>query len=151
MADRKKRLQTIREIVGHQRLGSQQALVAQLMRRGFSVTQATLSRDLKELGVAKHPDDGGTYVYQLSTSDGTPGYLGAFVRMDFSGSLGLIRTLPGHAMSVAAVIDDMEIDVVLGTIAGDDTILVVPTEGATKTSILRSFRSALPGLRDRIG
>ena len=153
MSDRKKRLETIRKIVTRQRVESQQALAGQLMRQGFSVTQATLSRDLKELGVAKHPDGGGTYIYQLSDANGVSGagYLAAFVRMEFSGSFGLIRTLPGHAMSVAAVIDGMELDVVLGTIAGDDTILVLPRDGATKAAVLRAFRSELPALRDRIG
>jgi transcriptional regulator of arginine metabolism len=69
-----------------------------------------------------------------------------FVSMEFSGAFALIRTLPGHANSVAAALDNMRVREVLGTIAGDDTILVIPRDRVARAKLLAGLRTRLPEL-----
>ena len=135
-------------------MDSQERLIGLLRREGFAATQATLSRDLSFLGIAKVPKPGGGYMYALP--DGLPpaapagslvqDFARGFVSLAFSGSFGLIRTHPGHAASVASALDRLGIEAVLGTIAGDDTILVVPRDGVSRAGMLKGLRERLPGL-----
>jgi len=157
-ASRARRLAAIRRIIERTAADSQERLIGLLMKEGYAATQATLSRDLKFLGIAKVPKPGGGYTYSLPGS-GTGGGAGAtapaslvqdftrgFLSLEFSGSFGLIKTHPGHAASVASALDALRIDAVLGTVAGDDTILVVPRGGVTHAGMLKALRARLPGL-----
>ena len=118
------------------------------------MTQATLSRDLKRLGIGKAPSPDGGYTYILSEGEVKPGsdatyiqdFLRGFLTIEFSGSLGLMRTLPGHASSVASALDNLRIPEVLGTIAGDDTVLVVPRNAVAPARMMRAIRARIPGM-----
>jgi transcriptional regulator of arginine metabolism len=147
------RLAAIRRIVAETPVDSQERLTALLRREGFTVTQATLSRDLKRLGIGKAPSTDGGYTYILSDTEVKPGsdatyiqdFMRGFLSIEFSGSLGLMRTLPGHASSVASALDNLRIREVLGTIAGDDTVLVVPRSGVAPARLTRAVRARIPG------
>ena len=146
MKNKRNRLQIISEILRSTVVGSQEELLNILNDKGCDVTQATLSRDLKLLKVAKTPLSNGTYKYIL------PSYnkplplqqnannivsFGAVVSLEFSGQLAVVKTKPGYASAIAWDIDNKATDEILGTIAGDDTILLVPREGVTRDSIIR--------------
>ncbi len=147
------RLSAIRRIVSATAVSNQERLTELLKREGFRVTQATLSRDLKRLGIGKTPSPDGGYTYTLTDGEVKPGsdatwiqdFNRGFLSIDFSDRLGVMRTLPGHASSVASALDNLRVAEVLGTIAGDDTILVVPRTGVTPTRLLRGMRARIPG------
>ena len=124
----------ILDIVRQERVPSQEALRELLAARGFDVAQATLSRDIRELGLVKVPDESGGSIYTVpaDVTDPTPTlsrllptlYLGA----DGVGNLLVVKTLIGGAQPVAVAIDWEEWPEVVGTIAGDDTILLILRE-----------------------
>jgi transcriptional regulator of arginine metabolism len=152
MQPRNARLAAIHRIIGETAVDSQERLTALLRREGFTVTQATLSRDLKRLGIGKAPRPDGGYTYVLSEGEVRPGsdatyvqdFKRGFLSLDFSGSFGLMRTLPGHANSVASALDNLRIREVLGTLAGDDTVLVVPRNGVAPFRLARALRARIP-------
>lgn len=121
----------ILDLVRTQRVPSQEVLRERLAERGFEVAQATLSRDIRELGILKVPDDEGGSVYTVPghVTDPTPTlsrllptlYLGA----DGVDNLLIVKTLTGGAQPVAVAIDWEEWPEVVGSVAGDDTILLV--------------------------
>ncbi len=147
------RLEAIRRIVADTSVDSQERLTEILKRQGFEVAQATLSRDLKRLGIGKAPSASGGYTYVLSDAEVRPGsdhtyvqdFMRGFLSLEFSGVFGLMRTLPGHASSVASALDNLRIREVLGTIAGDDTILIVPRNGVSPFQVARAMRARIPG------
>ena len=109
--ERAQRLRAIRSILGRHRIGSQAALLEALREAGFRVTQATLSRDLRSLDLVRRADGGGGYLYTLadhppgSAGSGTddPGLIMRGLRsIEFSGALGVVKTLPGHASGIAS-------------------------------------------------
>lgn len=145
MKNKKERLNLIAEILRFQVIGSQEELLQELLNKNIAVTQATLSRDLKRMKVAKTPLSNGTFKYvlppqnkvidsNLSSSNFTSG--GAVLSIEFSGSLAVMKTKPGYANAVAWDIDNRANDEILGTIAGDDTILLIPRENVTHKKVL---------------
>ena len=118
------------------------------------MTQATLSRDLKALKVGKVSEGHDGYHYTLTGENGFEDpdqafildFQRGFVGVEFSGNLGVIRTLTGHADSVAIALDSLHIDEVLGTVAGDDTVIVIFREGADGDTVFRELRSKFPEL-----
>ena len=130
---RSRRLAVIAQLLGGHRYSSQEDLARALARAGISVTQATLSRDLRSLGVIKRPDADSKPVYEL------PGPavealdrqrqlldLKAFVNeVRVAQNLLVVRTPPGHANGVGRALDLAEIEGIVGTVAGDDTVLVI--------------------------
>jgi transcriptional regulator of arginine metabolism len=154
MKIKRNRLQLISEILRSTVVSSQEELLNILKGRNNIVTQATLSRDLKQLKVSKTPLSNGTYKYVLPsfnkplTEAGTLNTLtshGAVVSLEFSGQLAVVKTKPGYASAIAWDIDNNATDYVLGTIAGDDTILIVPREGVTREDILTSITISFSG------
>lgn len=146
MKNKRSRLQVITEILRSSVVGSQEELLAILADRNLNVTQATLSRDLKVLKVSKTPLANGTYKYILPpvTKTVSPtGNLstftshGAVISIEFSGHLAVMKTKPGYASAIAWDIDNKGATEILGTIAGDDTILVIPREGVSREAILQ--------------
>ncbi|HEX2189685.1 MAG TPA: hypothetical protein VHG51_12340 [Longimicrobiaceae bacterium] len=121
----------ILDLVRARRVPSQEVLRELLCERGIDVAQATLSRDIRELGLVKVPDEQGGYVYTVPThfTDPSPTlgrllptlYLGA----DGVGNLLIVRTLTGGAQPIAVALDREEWPEVVGTIGGDDSILLV--------------------------
>lgn len=129
------RTQLIRRLIQDQPIRTQDELVRTLRRHGVAVTQATISRDIKRLGLVKVPDNG-HYRYALPGTPVQPGPDAALhlrgVMSEFAREvlvaldLVLVKTVPGGAAPVAQAIDDVRWDDVAGTLAGEDTILVIP-------------------------
>lgn len=142
MSTKKERLETIGRIIGEEAIYNQEQLMKRLNEEGFVVTQATLSRDIRQLKVAKVHDANGMYVYRLPESQTfTPKQAPETIapNIEFSGNLAVIKTRPGYAMGIASDIDTHAPKEILGTIAGDDTILVIPREGFNRQSVLEAL------------
>jgi len=143
MKTKNQRLLAIRKLIENQKISSQEELVSKLSKKGFNLTQATLSRDLKYLRAAKIADAARGYIYFLPSRETEQASLlsdekfphNGFVSIEFAWHMGVIRTLPGYAPSIASAIDNIGSYEIMGTIAGDDTILVIPREGATKEDV----------------
>lgn len=122
----------IMEIIGNHQVSTQEELCELLSQQGYDVTQATVSRDIKELKLIKVPDEQG-YHYALPEMAGPRvsqdrmrrTFRDAVISIDCSENLVVIRTLPGTANAVASTIDGADHEDILGSLAGDDTILVV--------------------------
>lgn len=134
-------------IIKENSIGTQEDLGAALKREGVVVTQATLSRDIKELGLIKVPAAGGHYRYALPNDKTLSDVIRRAERMfedtvvsiDFTENLLVIKTTSGTAQGVAAVIDDLEWREVVGTIAGDDSILVIIRKKEQVEEVLNRF------------
>lgn len=158
MKAKNSRLDAIKMIISSKEIGSQEELLQELSKEGFQLTQATLSRDLKQLKVAKAASMNGNYVYVLPNNTMykriTESHSATeMLRMDgirgleFSGNLAVIRTRPGYASSVAYDIDTHNLNEILGTIAGDDTILLVLREGCTRSSVVNALSLLIPNIQ----
>ena len=144
-------------IISSQELGSQEELLGALQKEGFKLTQATLSRDLKQLKVAKAATMNGNYVYVLPNATmykrvSTPHQIKemmqvpGFLSIHFSGNMGVIKTRPGYASSIAYNIDNSDIPQILGTIAGDDTIFIVIKQGVNEEEVVNALSEVVPNL-----
>jgi len=136
MSAKRQRLSVIEKILRTEVIRSQDDLQKSLTDRGFEVTQATLSRDIRQLKIIKTPDSDGHYMYILPEKE--PSFIAPQLDepiVEFSGNLAMIKTRPGYAMGIASDIDKHAPDEILGTIAGDDTILVIPREGYTQIQV----------------
>ena len=148
------RLEALKMLISSKELSNQEEVLQALKVEGFLLTQATLSRDLKQLKVAKAASMNGKYVYVLPNETmyirihkplsptemmQTPG----FVSINFSGNMGIIKTRPGYASSIAYNIDSSDIPQIIGTIAGDDTIFIVIKEGETPEEVKESLNGII--------
>ena len=123
---------TILEIIGEKKLDTQEMLLEELASHGYSVTQATISRDIKELGLVKLKDKNGQYYYSHITSQ-RPGstserylrMLCSIIKVDYVRNMVVITTLSGSANAAAEALDSFRDETILGSIAGDNTILVI--------------------------
>lgn len=159
MKNKVQRQLEIRKIIARGNLHSQEELLAVLKRRGYELTQATLSRDLKLLQVAKvsHPIQGYVYVMPENGQDGNKGnqsketfLADGFKELNYSGNLAVMKTLPGYASTLAAVIDSAGKWEILGTVAGDDTILIIRREGTTNNDLRSALISIIPKLKNKL-
>jgi transcriptional regulator of arginine metabolism len=126
---RRERLFTIKEIVGREAVASQEELRRRLAKRGCRVTQATLSRDMKELGVFRvATPKGGRYALQAASEMQVlrPLVGAEVIAIDSNEVMIVVRTLPGCASTVGEYIDVLRHQEILGTVAGDNTLLVIP-------------------------
>jgi transcriptional regulator of arginine metabolism len=140
---RDRRRELIRELVSRRPVRSQAELVDLLAERGIDATQATVSRDLDELGIAKVRGADGHVAYALPEAGDLSQLLRQFVTgIDASGNLAVVRTPPGAAGTVASAIDHADLPGVLATVQGDDTLLVVAREGRNGRDIA-GYLSAL--------
>lgn len=141
-----RRQKKILEIIEKYDIATQEELAAALVKAGFEVTQATVSRDIKELGLIKIPIGKNVYKYGIPGETGLPYNQERLRRMlqelvigiDFSENLIVMKTYPGNAQSVASLIDGAKWPEVIGTVAGDDTLLLVvkdPQGGDTKKTV----------------
>ena len=152
------RLEALRLIISSQQLGSQDELLNALQKEGFKLTQATLSRDLKQLKVAKAASMSGNYVYVLPNETmykrvSTPNSIRemmkvpGFISINFSGNMGIIKTRPRYASSIAWNIDNSDVPEILGTIAGDDTIFIVIKEGVKHQDVVEALTDVVPNMK----
>jgi transcriptional regulator of arginine metabolism len=136
----------IKQIITGHSIASQDELCEKLRKAGFAVTQATLSRDLKDLGIARvNTPDGPRYLVHHESKERRLQSIIAneIERIDSNESLIIVRTLPGRAPGVASFIDSLRHADILGTLAGDDTVLVIPVSVRRTRSLLRSVKDAL--------
>ncbi|WP_024990451.1 arginine repressor [Segatella albensis] len=157
MKIKNQRMETLKMLISSQELSTQEEVLQALAKEGFQLTQATLSRDLKQLKVAKAASMNGKYVYVLPNETmykritnpmtaqemlRTPGFLS----INFSGNMAVIKTRPGYASSIAYNIDNSDFQGILGTIAGDDTIFIVIRQGATQKDILKGLKKIISNM-----
>ena len=158
MKKKDERLDAIKRLIASQEITGQEMLLSLLVRDGFELTQATLSRDLKQLKVAKASNGSGKYVYVLPnnvlykrasteiTHHDTLIRQDGFLSLEFSGNLAVIKTRPGYASSLAYDIDARLFEEIIGTIAGDDTLILVLREGYTRADLKNSLSVLIPSL-----
>lgn len=152
--DKQRRQRMILDLVRQLTIDSQEAMVSELAARGYSVSQATLSRDLRELRVLRVPTaDGYRYLPAEDSAVGMPLY-GAqrpslatleVEEVVANEALIVVRTLPARAQGVGVHIDSLHHPDILGTVAGDDTVLVVPVRQG-RTAVLRDQIAAMFGV-----
>jgi transcriptional regulator of arginine metabolism len=158
MRNKNKRLEALKMLISSKEMGGQEEVLQALRKEGFVLTQATLSRDMKQLKVAKAASMNGKYVYvlpnetmykriakPLSASEmlQSTGYRS----IRFSGNIGVIKTRPGYASSIAYNIDSSDIPEIIGTIAGDDTILIVIKDGVKSHAVIEALGTIIPDLK----
>jgi len=122
----------IREVIGNKEIETQDELVDYLKNQGFNVTQATVSRDIKELHLVKVPLPDGRYKYSLPADQRfnplqklKRALTDSFVSIDSTENLLVLKTLPGNAQAIGALIDNLDWDQIMGCICGDDTCLII--------------------------
>lgn len=147
---RQARQLAIKEIISHHNIGTQEELCKTLKKSGFDVTQATLSRDLKEMGISRGNSPVGMK-YELhpqAEEERLKPFLGMEIEtIEANESIIVVRTLPGRAQGVAQIIDSYRHPSILGTLAGDDTILIVPISVKKIKEIVRILRGWMEGTK----
>ncbi len=140
----------IRELITEKEIDTQDELVDQLKRSDFDVTQATVSRDIKELHLVKVPSNTGNYKYSLPADQKFNPHeklkrliMDAFVKIDHTSLFIVLKTLPGNAHAVGALIDNLEWNEIMGTICGDDTCLLICRTEDDAVEIKERFISML--------
>ncbi|OQY03771.1 MAG: hypothetical protein B6I20_04300 [Bacteroidetes bacterium 4572_117] len=157
MSEKINRLLVLKQIITLNRIGKQDDLLNILKQRGFALTQATLSRDLKELKVSKTPDAEHGYIYSLPShsmrkrmaSNVSYSNLG-FQSIDVSGNIAVIKTKSGYANSFATIIDEFFLSEIIGTLAGNDTIFLTIKEGSSFQELKKALIVNIPELKEFI-
>jgi len=152
MKSKTQRLLAIRKLIEKEAVANQDELLSMLKQEGYEVTQATLSRDLKFLEAGKVPDKKKGYIYvlprgkQQNRESATMGNfpLNGFISIEFARDLAVIKTHPGYAQSISSAIDEMDAYEIMATIAGDDTILLIPRDDIGKEDIRNALALLLP-------
>jgi len=155
MKERLERQKTVRSLIKTHRIDSQETLLQLLQEQGYSVTQATLSRDLKYLKVGKVSDGHSGYYYTVPSDEERreterhyiQDFLRGYVSVDWNAALAVVRTFSGHSDTVALAIDNMGLEEVLGTISGrDNMVFVALREGATGEDFIAAMKRKIPDL-----
>ena len=148
---RAERLKTIREIIKTRKVSSQDGLIAELKKSGFIVTQATVSRDMRHLNLTKVRDADGNEYYSIGAK-----YTGDIqidikklklkleenvISIDRANNIIVIKTNPGEAQGVAAALDSSNFTEILGTVAGDDTIICIAENDKNAEKLVEYFRN----------
>lgn len=158
MKSKNSRLQTLRMLISSQELCCQDDVLKALAKEGYNVTQATLSRDMKQLKVAKATSLSGKYFYVLPNetmykrvaspkSAAEMLLTSGFLSIHFSANMGVIKTRPGYASSLAYNIDNSGIPSIIGTIAGDDTIFIVIKDGEKYQTVIEELKNVIPDIK----
>ncbi len=152
MNQKTQRLSIIRKIIRSEFISSQEELIARLEECGVVVTQSTLSRDLRFMNVAKVPHKERGYIYVLPNTAHSDLVVSTnitdnIVDIAFSGNMCVITTKPGYASAVSVPIDSRGIPEVLGTIAGDNTILLVLREGFDRDALMDALCELFPSIK----
>ena len=154
MKEKNNRLEALKLLISSQEIGCQEDLLKALSVEGFHITQATLSRDLKQLKVAKAASINGKYTYVLPNETmykriPTPRTaremmkVSGFLNISYSGDLGVMKTRPGYASSIADNIDNGGIEEILGTISGNDTIFIAFKEPYDQEEMTRRMQNVI--------
>lgn len=157
MKGKKDRIEALKMLISSKEFCSQEDILGELVREGYEVTQATLSRDMKLLKIAKASSMNGKYVYVLpnetmykrvTTPKTARQMLQApgVVSIQYSQNIAVIKTRPGYASAIAYNIDNSQISEILGTIAGDDTIITVLADNADHARLENKLLQVIPNL-----
>ena len=139
------------EIISNRNVETQEHLLSLLQQEGFRATQATISRDIKELRIVKELTNMGTYRYTTSANE-TNGTFSARLNtifrecvtsFDYAQNIIVIRTLPGLASAAGSAIDSMDMNKVVGTLAGDDTVMVVMRDNNAAAAFCGEIKSLI--------
>ncbi len=140
----------IREIISNDIIETQDELVEALRKAGYQVTQATVSRDIRELQLIKVQTEDGSYKYSLPTEQRynpihklRRAMLDHYVHIDYTDNLVVMKCLPGTANAICVLLDNMEWTEVMGTICGDDTILIICRTKKNSEEIVSRLTSLL--------
>jgi len=150
------RAEKIRALVASKKIHNQEELSALLAEEGIQTTQATLSRDLKKLQIFKQTDAAGEIVYQLPVNGQEPvaapggGILHHILGISFSGQLGVVTTHAGCANLVGVAIDGHPHPYLMGTLAGDNTLLLILKQDASHEGILGFLEGLIPGIGKKL-
>ena len=137
----------ILKLIRSKPISTQDELAHELKKQGITATQVTLSRDMRELGLAKTPE-GYRQIGEQEAGPTLATLAAEFVRdVRLAQNLVVLKTSPGHANSVAVALDDQEWPEVVGTLAGDDTILLITPDNATAATVRSKFLGFLEGPR----
>ena len=158
MENKSQRLLAIQRILNQEKIANQEELTQRLIQLGFDVTQATVSRDLKFLQAGKRADpEGGSVLYipGSESEDRLPDVdsrllAGGIKSIHFANQFGVIRTIPGYANSIAVYIDNASRFEIIGTIAGDDTILLIPEQDVGHSQLKQALQWLFPSLSENI-
>lgn len=137
------------EIISTRNVETQEQLLAALQQEGFRGTQATISRDIKELRIVKELTSMGTYRYTTSTNEVAGSFTSRLntifkecvVSFDYAQNIIVIHTLPGLAAAAGSAVDAMNLSAVLGTLAGDDTVMVVMRDSNAAAAFCGEIRN----------
>ena len=146
-----KRQAKIVEIISNTNVETQEQLLKALEEEGFTSTQATISRDIKELRIVKELTSLGTYRYSVSEKDAPPAltdrlntiFRECVTSIDYAENIIVIHTLPGLASAAGSALDAMKINVVLGTLAGDDTVMIVMRDSNAAAAFCGDIKSVI--------
>ena len=149
MNQKTQRFATIRKIIRNELISSQEELIARLRECGVEITQSTLSRDLKYMNVAKVPHKDKGYIYVLPNTVQHDANVSSNISdnitsLTFSGNLGILKTKSGYASAISVPIDNLDSPDILGTIAGDNTVLLILREEANRDQIIESLVRIFP-------
>ena len=139
------------EIIEQQAVETQEQLLQQLQESGFNTTQATISRDIKQLRIIKELGPGGTYRYSATAKPVEHAFSSKLniifsqcvTSVDYAQNIIVIKTLPGLAQAACSALDKLDISEVLGTLGGDDTCMVVLRDAASAAGICAEIRSQI--------
>lgn len=139
------------EIISNRNIGTQEQLLAALQEEGFRGTQATISRDIKELRIVKELTNMGTYRYTTATNEVGSSFTARLntifrecvIGVDYAQNLIVIRTLPGLASAAASAIDAMNMNPVVGSLAGDDTVMVIMRDTNSAAAFYGEIKSLI--------
>ena len=139
----------ILEIISNKNIETQEQLLAELQAEGFRGTQATISRDIKELRIVKELTSLGTYRYTISASDLGSSFSARLntifrecvISFDYAQNIIVVRTLPGLASAAGSAIDAMNLNTIVGTLAGDDTVMIVMRDTNAAATLCGEIKS----------
>ena len=149
MVLKKARQNKIKDLIKRHDIQTQEEMILKLEESGYPVTQATVSRDIRELGLVKELSKKGIYRYAVPQSKETvgmrfaPAVTESITSVDYAGNIVVIKTYPGHAGAVATCIDSMNMTEVVGTIAGDDAIFIVVREAEEALGMCNKLKALI--------
>ena len=146
-----KRQAKILEIISNRNIETQEQLLLELQKEGFRGTQATISRDIKELRIVKELTSLGTYRYATSTNEVSGSFSSRLntifrecvISFDYAQNIIVVRTLPGLASAAGSAIDAMNLSTVVGSLAGDDTVIVIMRDTNAAATFCGEIKSLL--------
>ena len=153
MNQKTQRFATLRKIIRSEMISSQEELITRLRECGVEITQSTLSRDLKFMNVAKVPHKSKGYIYVLPNAahheiNVSSNISDNITSLTFSGNLGVLKTKSGYASAISVPIDNLDCPAILGTIAGDNTILLILKEDARRSQVIEALQKIFPMLNN---